>query len=399
MSFGRWVAWIACVVFGASTGCYDSRSVEGGPRVPYGWDGGPVVVGDGAIDSDGWELDAGSRPEQDGGTAGPLPSTGQLLHEGEGRLVDVFVTDASIVVVSDRTVFQYDRGGVLLAATDFPREITAAAFDGSILAIADRAVLKAFTPALEEVASFELVESCASGAIVAGSRFVCGPENDWDRIFYTFDLATGERLPVSDPYTYNGIPMRHVPGTDHFVTTTIDLSPSDFHLYQVDADGQVQYLNESPYHGDFEVRAVFAFEGTPAEFLITHEGRKLRIFGSGCGGELSIPAGCFVQAGVLGTLHGAERFIAMAEDADHVYGVVSTTDGFFEPSCASSLCRVQAIDPSGRVIVSEELHRLRVVASVVLRHDPSSDRLVFGYYTERDYFAAEGTFEVRLLPY
>ena len=111
--------------------------------------------------------------------------------------------------------------------------------------------------------------------------------------------------PSSKKYTYNGIPMRLVPGTSDFVTVSVDLSPSDFHLYSGSDSGEAVYINESPYHGDLRITNTYAFDGSPPVHLITDSGLLLRIHGDNCTGSMSsFSTGCFVKDGALGTLTG-----------------------------------------------------------------------------------------------
>ena len=107
-----------------------------------------------------------------------------------------------------------------------PRENTAAAFDGEILVVADRARFASYNVMLSRNMEADLVEECASAVLVSDHRFICGPSNDWDRIFYTYDAQTGAFVASSEKYTYNGIPMHHIPGTVDSVTVTVGSSPS-----------------------------------------------------------------------------------------------------------------------------------------------------------------------------
>src|SRR5262249_44330616 len=69
------------------------------------------------------------------GAAGGGSSPGVEIDRGTSPLIDVFVADGGIFVVSERKVLLMDRKGQALNELDSPRDITAAAFDGSTLVI------------------------------------------------------------------------------------------------------------------------------------------------------------------------------------------------------------------------------------------------------------------------
>jgi len=126
--------------------------------------------------------------------------------------------------------------------------------------------------------------------------------------------------------------MRRVPGTDDFVTVTTDLSPSDFHLYRQPESGAAEYVNESPYHGDFRVTNVYGFDRSPATHLITDAGLLLNIYGDDCGSMASsFKSGCFVKDGSIGIPTGAQLFIGLDTDADRqVFALVDANSSWFD---------------------------------------------------------------------
>jgi hypothetical protein len=262
-----------------------------------------------------------------------------------------------------------------------PREVTSASFDGTVLGVADRAMLNAFAVDLSPMGSWLLQEACASSVMVSGTRFVCGPKNDWDRVFYTYELTTGRLVASSHKYTYNGIPMTRVSGTDDFVTVTVGSSPSDFHLYRTLPSGEVTFLNESPYHGDFGVNNVFGFDGTPPVHLATFEGLLLRINAATCGPQSnSTVNGCFLKDGSLGTLTGAQRFVAMTDDgAGSVFGLVDPARDSFSDNACQSKCLLQKIDVPTRKVQAQKTYAFQPGAIRVMRYDPPSKRIIFGY--------------------
>jgi hypothetical protein len=312
----------------------------------------------------------------------------------------VFATTAGVLAVWADGVELVGRDGAKLSTWTAPREVTAAAFDGERLVVADRALFTTLGPDLAPLGGGELVEACASAVAIGGSRFVCGPENDWDRIFVTYDQLTGAQLEVSAPYTYNGTPMRRVPGTDDFITVTTNLSPSDFHLYRVDALGKPVYVGESPYHGDFPANETYAFDGSPPKHLINSNGLMLEISPAGCGPGTTF--GCnFVKDGNLGTLSGAQRFVALTNDGTGVLSaLVDPSDDFFSSNCAAG-CLLQRIDVPSRTVLSQKQYTPRFARVVAAVHDAASSGLLLGYsYGESSYpFDPPQGYRVELLAY
>lgn len=411
---------LAGLVFGL--GCGPSSIIDDGPRPPRcvpghtvscacadGRTGAQVCGDDGAFEAcqcrhgTSGSSGAGTASAGSGATTGGGATTGSgagtggggvgggdetRLSTGASVLIDAFVAEAGIIIVLADAVLLVDRAGEELARVDSAREITAAAFDGETLVVADRARFASYDLALAKITEGDLAEECASAVLVSDHRFVCGPTNDWDRIFTAYDARTGAFVASSDTYTYNGIPMRRIPGTDDFVTVTVDSSPSDFHLYSVLDTGEAQYVNESPYHGDFSVTDVYAFNGSPPTHLVTHEGLMLRIYGPRCSAaESSFDAECFVRDGALGTLLGAQRFVGMDNDAEgKLYGLVSVSGNlYFDPPCEAG-CLVQRVDIASRTVESQRMHSLDMGAAVVVRHDPVSSALLVGYRLPGDYY-------------
>jgi hypothetical protein len=285
----------------------------------------------------------------------------------------------------------------------FPRQITAAAFDGTTLVIADAAALTVMTPALDVGPSVLVTETCVSGVLVTGKRFVCGPAEDWDRIFYTFDVGAVPpvQIAVSSPYTYNGTPMRRVPGTDDFITVTTNLSPSDFHLYHVDTTGEAVYINESPYHGDFAATTTYAYDGSPPTHLIQSAGLMLKIYGDGCDSTMNpFTTGCFVKDGVLGTLRTGESYVGLGDDAaGTVFAVVAAGNNFDAP-CKTG-CAFQRIDVTTRTIISQKQHPFTssYYFPIMTAPDPKCANIVLGTATSTDPFATSKGFRLESFDY
>ncbi|MDO9018308.1 MAG: hypothetical protein Q8S73_12180 [Deltaproteobacteria bacterium] len=348
----------------------------------------PVAPVDVPAPTEAGSVDAGSAPSITIGS-----STTQSL-------VDAFAVPAGIIVVTADAVVLRGRDGAEIARWTSAREITAAAFDGTYLAVADRAAMTALSPALAVLGTANVTDACAQVVFVGGARAVCGPANDWDRVFDTYQLPAMRRLNRSAPFTYHGIPMRRVPGRDDFTTVTTGLSPSDINVYRVAASHAALYMGESPYHGAFPVTNTYAFVGLPATHVVTVSGVILDIYPPTCvpmDGRFG--TGCFVRDGNLGTLRSGESFVALTEvSATAIAALVGTGTGFSSPACAGG-CTLQRIEVAARTVTSTRAHTIAGVAAVVVaRHDPYADRFVLGFRSGSDPFRPAG-YRVELLAY
>jgi hypothetical protein len=402
--------WGPCQCASASPGSGGVPGQGGMPGVGGAGSAAAGRSGSGGVAGAGGRIGgAGGTSSSHGGTSGKNPdaaqSSGIDLAQGTSQLIDVFVGDLGIYVVTTDGVVLFDRGGSQRALAPAARQVTAAAFDGTQLVVADRAKLTTYDSALSAIVSADLMEACAATVLVSRDRFVCGPSNDWDRIFYTYDARTGALLATSNAYTYNGIPMRRVPGTDDFITVTSDLSPSDFHLYTVLSNGQVSYVNESPYHGDFSVTTTYAFDGSPPTHLITSAGLLLKIYDTGCTVDASsFTSTCFVKDGALGTLSGNQYFVSMDSDAaGTIFGLVDPSTSYALSGPCAQGCLLERVDVAARTILSQSIAHLGIARSVAFRHDPIGNAAVVGYIvgTGSYYFASDPYpgYRVTVLPY
>lgn len=378
--------------FGAC-GCGDAGSMatdagvdgrgEGGATGAAG--AGGAATGGAVAAGGGMGGATGSGGRGDGGSGEPAPTgcvPGGKLIGGNEVLVDLYVVDAGILVVRADALLLIGRDGVVKKTVPAPRPITSASFDGTRLVAADAAMITVYTPALDPLGTVLLTEACVSSVLVSGGVFVCGPVNDWDRIFYTYDVVGMKAIARSSKaFTYHGRPMRRVPGTDYFVTVTTDLSPSDYYLYKVaPAGADVTYVNESPYHGDFAATMTFAFDKVPAEHLLNLSGLMLRIFGDGCDSQHnSFTSGCFVKDGTLGILPAGGSYLAMTNDAaGRLFTVVGSGSGYPSALCPGG-CTLQLIDVAARVVVSQRRHQMAARGFIALRPDTSCKMVAVGY--------------------
>jgi hypothetical protein len=289
-------------------------------------------------------------------------------------IVDAFPTRDAILVVQQDSLLLVARNGQVMKTVQAPRQITTVQFDGERLIVGDRAMLVVYSTTLEEKGSVLLRESCSASALVATSRLVCGPANDWDRVFYTYDIAASPPALLARStrtFTYDGIPLRGVPGTAYFMTGSGS-------FLKVGPTGDATTVASS-YSSSVRATGPVAFFGRPPTHVITAGGQMLRIFGNGCDGMTNTyDRGCFIKDGELGT---AQSFLALANDeaGARVYGLVGGGNAYsYDPPCAMG-CALKEIDVAGRKVVSERRHTLEIGPVVSARHDATCSRLLLVY--------------------
>jgi hypothetical protein len=305
---------------------------------------------------------------QSAGAGGSTACAPAVLRTGTATLVDVFAVDAGVIVVDAGAVALVDRAGRTLKAVPFTRPITAAAFDGATLVVADAAELTVMTAALDVGPTAFLAESCASAVLVGQKHFVCGAPEDWDRVFYTYDVGANPPVQIASTgqFTYNGVPMRRVPGADEFVTVN-SAQPAQFYLFSVASSGVVSLLGGSAFNTAYDTNATFAFDGTPAAHLIQDQGDLLKLTGPGCEGTTTGGSSCFAPDGVLGALRDGQVFIGLGDDGSGtISGIVGQTGAASTGGslCASG-CTAELIAVSSRTIETAQPIAAAGVGAVV----------------------------------
>jgi hypothetical protein len=356
-----------------------------GGRTPFA-DPGPDPGGDGSIAWDsgatppvtrpGTSADSGAGPvpSHDGGaSAGDtgIPASSGPIFSGASTFVALFpIEDGAILVTSDG-VRHVGRDGSSKTVWTSPREITAAAFDGTLLGIADKGILTTLDRSFATVITAELTESCVAAVIASGTRFVCSPATDWSHISYVFDLRSGRLVNTSAPTTYQGIRMQMIDGTDDFVTVTYG-SPAHFDLHRLTTTSSIDFVGESPDHGAFPVSEVYAVVGTPGTHVLTETGFLLKIYHDADAGDAGPYPAPFFKDGALGTLGDSQAFVALDTRGGEVYGVVAarTTDN---PLCGSG-CWFQHVDVRNRALISSRVHKVAGNKILGFRHDAVTAR-------------------------
>jgi hypothetical protein len=313
------------------------------------------------------------------GSDGSTIATGILLSSGQSRLIDVFVASTGVIVVTADSITVVDRTGKQVNTLTAPREITSAAFEGSTLAIADKAILTTYSPDLAPIGMATLTESCVSLAIMSGGRVICSGQANFPTKFYTFNAMTG--APVQTATVSNQISgvLRHVLGKDDLVAA--QPSTSGFMLLRIDASSMVSTMGASPFQHMYRASPVFAFTGNPADHIVTEDGLFANIYAPMCDPSFTTSAQCFVQDGALGTLRGTEKFIGLdgADGSGKLYALVDAPTSTFDTRHCMGGCPVESIDVAMRVVQTRKAYSLDLGQVVAARLDATSNALVVGY--------------------
>jgi len=348
MSFRTSVVLLVACLAGCS-GHEHPPVIGNTPSTPPGHGGsGPTTGGGGAAhagaDSEAQagadsEAQAGADSEAQAGadSGGPVtasPITGSAL-------VGYFYDDSGIRIADQSGVVHYDWDGKKIAQWKSERPLLSAGYRDGKMMVGDSGVVIGLNQKLESLFETDVVEACKVAVMVSGGHFICGPDVDWDRVFYTYDATTGDLLKTSEAVTYEGVPMVPLPGRDRFATVS-DGSPRDYHVFEVDAEGKVEFLSDSPYHGDFPCTPEVGIVGEPATHVITQQGLMLSFMGADC---VKNGVGCFIKDGNLGTLPGPDaRYGGLGAERDgQIFALVDpASNSFYEGPCQEG-CILQRI--------------------------------------------------------
>ncbi len=340
----------------AATGCggeahapiYDSNDGTGGAS------GGTKGGGTGGRTGSG-----GANGGADGGTGGAGATgsvDGMKPFLSGSALVNYHYDADGVRIVDESGVKLYAWDGTLTAEWEGERPLLSSGYRDGVLVVADTAAIITLDASLQATNETTVVEACVTGTMLSGGRFVCGPNVDWDRVFYTYAASDGALLGTSEAYTYNGVPMISVPGQDLFITVTVDSSPSDYHLYSVNDADQATFINESPYHGDFAVTTLVGFTGEPHTHLVTRQGLMLSFANADCNADLnSFDSGCFVKDGNLGTLPGPDAVYAgmSAQQNGRLFALVDPASGSSFGAPCEKGCILQQIEVASRDVLHD----------------------------------------------
>jgi hypothetical protein len=397
----RWLTLAVLCVAGCKSASHDGPS--GADAAPGDAAPGARVSAPAASDAStdqaiGLNTEAGG-PAPDGGATSPdvvavtpAPGCGSgLVYSGQEAVVDAFPTGPGIVIARASGVLLVDRTGQILREVKMPREVTAAAYDGTRLLVADRGMLTELRPTLELVARKPLRDFCRGVAILADGRVVCG--GGAYHVVYRMDAADSGRLVAQTERAQ----LRVIPGTSDVISGVSLTHFPDTGPEQIAVGDTTTVLG-----------TLFAFKGNPASHVVSVEGALLSITGSGCTPSVIGARGCFTRDDMLSTLRPQEAFVGLVEDSPtSVLALVRKTTTPYpppnQPACGDG-CFAQRIDLTQRTIVSEKAHRLDGLAWKSLRADPFCKRLmVLSRTVEEPRFDFDpevlGDYRVQLLDY
>ncbi len=355
----RSVALVVCAVLGL--GCRDNGRL---PIASYNLDAGRAP------------RDAGSRPDApdaspppDGGLADPPDA----LVSGPEEMLDLFVVEAGILVVTRRSVALVDREGGELVRWESPRDITAAALDGDRLGIADRAMLTVIaTATLEPLSTEPLTFECESAAVVSEHRFLCRTDSIEHEIT-VHDLRTGSEIFRTSADHERHLPhgaMRGVAGSDRFIA-----ADGNFHLFRVSATG-IDGLGSSAPGLLLPRSAIFAPAGSPPALALSSRGVRLRL--DGCPGPVP---GCFGEDGVVAGIEPDHELVAIDTTATgEVLGVIDRVPlpGTRRVTYCEEGCEIVRFDAALRGTIADAGWSAVVRTIIALRDDPWGGGVVIG---------------------
>jgi hypothetical protein len=388
--FGAEVACVAlAILFGG--GCYlpVARDEECVPTTIYHTD--PVSGRTSPIGAVGCEspVDPDAKLEPGYACGGLDKQLGPVteLSNGTSGLVDAFLTDDAVIIVSGDRIELVDRQAKRLARIrwdfDLPQDaelganvpIHTAAFDGELLVVTSGRWLMSYDRGLNELARTQTPERCETSIMVSEGRFVCGGPEDFGRTYYPFDARTASPPLATKESNFEEGPMRRVPGRDAFLTVNTHVTPRSFNLFSVDAAGTIKMIGNSSAlnHGTFRISPVYAFP-TASTHLITDQGLLICLTAEDC--EDATYA--LKPDGDIGLLPGTSAFAAMDVDPDNKLHAISgtITESFGVPTCKDG-CTMQRIDVSTGV-VEEAVEIVFEKTSVIQtwRKDPQGGMLL-----------------------
>ncbi len=364
----RWVMvrWSAGVLaaLSAVSGC------QGEERAPYIASGcfegdvrecqcGGMLPGERVCENDAWSECTCNR-QGEGGTRGTSPSTGGAGNQGSSpettielsALVNYHYDGDGVHFVTEEGVTRFDWSGQRIAHYAAERPLTASGYANGLLVVADSGAIVGLDADYQVLHETQVVESCASGGMITGHRFVCMPGSGGG-VLYTYDGETGDLLATSGSISRVGLPVRTVPGSDQLVGVSGG-SPRDYHLFEVDANDVPFYVADSIYHGDIYVGYEYGFVGEPERtHLVAPEGEMLNFAGADCNVE---DRQCFLKDGNLGTLPGdAAKYVGLSDEQNgEVFALVSPSGDVFDGPCANS-CILQRVEVATRSVLATKV--------------------------------------------
>ena len=205
-----------------------------------------------------------------------------VAYQSQSPILTVLPGRAGLFVVHADQVVHVSRSGTVHRRLSWPREILAAVWSSDRAVILDRGVLTTLDENLDTLGRLNLIETCVQAVAADKDRVVCGPSNDWERIFYTYEVTTPALIARSQAVTYEGIPMRAVPGRPWFLTQEA--------LFALDATGAASQRIDFSFSTGTQPILPLTFAGNPATLAVDRMGKVFQL-------QESCQPSCFVAAG------------------------------------------------------------------------------------------------------
>jgi hypothetical protein len=319
--------------------------------------------------------DAGASPDAGPADLPPLGDPGPLycgrpglVFSGQERTLEVFPIVEGLLIVRERSLLLVDRTGQVRRSVTMDRDVVAAAFDGTTLAVVDRAVLQRFRVDLARTDSRFLLDFCDSALSLPGGGTQCGAPDLSPRILYPTEAAA-----VPSFVGEGTIPaLRLVPGRGHLVGP----GSGGFVYYVPAPNGRLEPRAASGYPSEIRSGPFFAFAGHPATHVIDLAGSLFRLPEAECQ-QTAYPSMCFAPEGKLDTLMTGQAYVGLVEDSPATVLALVRTGSIsaYDPPCLMG-CDVQRIDVAAKKILGQRTHRIDAKVIRRLRHDPFCDRLL-----------------------
>lgn len=109
------------------------------------------------------------------------------------------------------------------------------------------------------------VATNGNGYIVASVM----PSPWWEQPVRTYSRSTGINISGNPGSAFEGSIMRFVPGTDHVITISTGVSPTDMDYLEMDNSGKIIKLVDDQYHGDHPLDPFIFRISSNGEYLVT----------------------------------------------------------------------------------------------------------------------------------
>lgn len=321
---------------------------------------------------------ADAAPTADAGSA---PKPWHAIHHVQ--FLGLFTVASGALVVHSEGAVTLARDETLTSAWASPKALTAAAFDGTRLVVADAKELEVRSLQYEAIRTVTLEGKCDFATFAAEHTVICAPKtHNSDGTVSNYDIESGNLVGRSLGLAYEGMPpLRAVPGREQLAQY------SPLALYAMEPAGQLQLLGKGPYGGN---NAEFLRSGEST--LLLDSGEFVRVSNSRtCDTE---PLGCFQTAGLLG-LGVGEKIQAFQALADG--GLLTVIYSSERHPAAPKVVALQLRDVTTRSIVAQKLYDFGDDSVTAVRYDEVADQV--WVVVSEAHSSPGSSFRVRLLDY